>query len=217
VHNPISRSISVALSLDTRTLQWLADALPQKVWLADAHGHPSYFNKQWSAYTGLTAEELTDGTWLQVLHPEDVASHYHAWQRALMTGVDALCEVRLRDKAGVYRWHSICGLAQRSAEGKILLWVSVCTDIDEQKRTEQTLKVSEKNVRRRDDLISMASHELKTPLAFLKMACTGSLDHPFLQNETQQENNQCAGYFGYPFVNKGGKRDAHTHHDRLYN
>ncbi len=169
MHNLFSRSVSVALSLDARTLQWLTDALPQKVWLADAHGHPSYLNKQWSDYTGLTAEELTDGKWLQVLHPEDVASHYHAWQRALMTGVDALCEVRLRSKAGVYRWHSIYGLAQRNAGGKILLWVSVCTDIDEQKRTEQTLRVSEKNVRRRDDFISMASHELKTPLAVLKM------------------------------------------------
>jgi len=169
MHNLFSRSVSIALSLDARTLQWLADALPQKVWLADAHGHPYYLNKQWYDYTGLTAQELKDGTWVQVLHPEDVASHYHTWQRALMTGVDALCEVRLRSKAGVYRWHSISGLAQRSAEGKILLWVSICTDIDEQKRTEQTLKMSEKNLRRRDDFISMASHELKTPLAVLKM------------------------------------------------
>jgi PAS domain S-box-containing protein len=169
MHNPISRSVSDALSLDARTLQWFTDALPQKVWLADEHGHPYYLNKQWYDYTGLTAEELQDGTWLQVLHPEDVASHYHTWQRALMTGVDALCEVRLRSKTGVYRWHSICGLAQRSAEGRILLWVSICTDIDEQKRTEQALKVSEKKLRRRDDFISMASHELKTPLAVLKM------------------------------------------------
>ncbi len=97
MHNSISRSVSVALSLDTRTLQWLTDALPQKVWLADAHGHPYYLNKQWYDYTGLTADELKDGKWLQVLHPEDVASHYHAWQRALMTGVDALFEVRLRN------------------------------------------------------------------------------------------------------------------------
>src|SRR5712692_3814184 len=169
MHNSISRSVSVALSLDIRTLQWLTDALPQKVWIADAHGHPSYFNKQWYDYTGITVDELKDGKWVQVLHPEDVASHYHAWQRALMTGVDALCEVRLRSKEGVYRWHSIYGLAQRSAGGKILLWISICTDIDEQKRTEQALKVSEKNVRRRDDFISMASHELKTPLAVLKM------------------------------------------------
>ncbi len=169
MHNSIARSVSVALSLDPRTLQWLTDALPQKVWLADAHGHPYYLNKQWSDYTGLTAQELKDGTWLQVLHPEDVASHYHAWQRALMTGGDVLCEVRLRNKAGVYRWHAISGLAQRNAGGKILLWISVWTDIDEQKRTEQALTVSEKNVRRRDDCISMASHELKTPLAVLKM------------------------------------------------
>jgi PAS domain S-box-containing protein len=169
MHNPISRSDSVALSLDARTLQWLADALPQKVWLADAHGHPYYLNKQWYDYTGLMAQELKDGTWVQVLHPEDVASHYHAWQRALMTGGDALCDVRLRSKAGVYRWHSICGLAHRSAGGKILLWISIWTDIDEQKRTEQTLTVSEKSLRRRDDFISMASHELKTPLAVLKL------------------------------------------------
>jgi hypothetical protein len=75
-------------------------------------------NKQWSDYTGLTAEELTEGTWLQVLHPEDVASHYHTWQRALMTGVDALCEVRLRSKAGVYRWHSILWSGATQCRGK---------------------------------------------------------------------------------------------------
>src|SRR5215469_7786405 len=169
MHNPISRSVSVVQPPDTRTLQWLADALPQKVWIADEHGHPYYFNKQWYDYTGITADELKDGKWLQVLHPEDVASHYHAWQRALLTGVDALFEVRLRSTEGVYRWHSVSGLAQRSAGGKILLWISIWTDIEEQKRTEQTLRVSEENVRRRDDFISMASHELKTPLAVLKM------------------------------------------------
>jgi len=169
MHDPISRSVSGALSLDTRTLQWLADALPQKVWIADAHGHPYYFNKQWYEYTGITVNQLQDGKWLQVLHPEDVASHYHAWQCALMTGMDALFEVRLRSKEGVYRWHAISGLAQRNAGGKILLWISLWTDIDEQKHTEQTLRVSEENVRRSDDFISMASHELKTPLAVLKI------------------------------------------------
>jgi len=169
MHNPISRSVSVVQPPDTRTLQWFADALPQKVWIADEHGHPYYFNKQWSDYTGITIDELKDGTWLQVLHPEDVSSHYHAWQRTLMTGVDALFEVRLRSKEGVYHWHSIYGLAQRSAQGNILRWISVWTDIDEQKRIEQARRMSEQTVRRRDDFISMASHELKTPLVVLKM------------------------------------------------
>jgi hypothetical protein len=29
--------------------------------------------------------------------------------------------------------------------------------------------------------------------------------------------NDCTGYFGHLFVNKEGKRDARTYHDRLYN
>jgi len=56
MHNPFSRSVSVALSLDTRALQWLTDA----------HGHPYYLNRQWYDYTGLTADELKEGTWVQV-------------------------------------------------------------------------------------------------------------------------------------------------------
>src|SRR5215467_1145179 len=169
MHTPFSRRGAVPPPLDTRTLLWLTDALPQKIWLADARGYPYYFNQQWAAYTGITADELTAGTWLQVLHPEDVASHSHAWQRALLTGMDALLTLRLRSKAGEYRWHTMGGLAQRSAAGTLLRWISVWTDIDEQHRTEQALSVSEQHVRRSEDLLSMASHELKTPLAVLKL------------------------------------------------
>jgi PAS domain-containing protein len=56
-------------------------------------------------------------------------------------------EERLRRNDGVYRRHVNRGVAQRDNRGEILLWVGICTDIDEQKGTEQTLKAREEYFR----------------------------------------------------------------------
>jgi two-component system CheB/CheR fusion protein len=52
-------------------LRSLMEGVPQLVWRADRPGHWSWSSPQWTAYTGLSAEESRGPGWLEALHPED--------------------------------------------------------------------------------------------------------------------------------------------------
>lgn len=141
-------SIPAGFSLDYQTMRFLADAMPQPVWFAGTHGHPIYANKQWYDYTGLTTDILEAHPWQAGFHPDDRSELRRAWHMALTTGINLLCEARIKRWDDVYRWHCIQAAAQRDAAGKIWLWVATATDIDEQKRTEEALRESEVRFRR---------------------------------------------------------------------
>ncbi len=140
-----SLRLPTGLSLDTQTLYFFADAIPHQVWIADAHGHSIFANKHWYDYTGLTVGEAKNQEWQAIFHPEDRVEIQQAWQDTLATKGDMVCEGRIKRHDGVYRWHTIRGTAQRDAKGTVWLWVGTCTDIDDQKRAERTLKTSEEN------------------------------------------------------------------------
>ena len=147
MNGPFAARQSASLSLDKDTLLLIVDAIPQKVWAADVQGTGFHFSKQWCDYTGYTLEALKGGGWQPLLHPDDWEDHRHVMQQAFASGEDFQLEERLRRNDGVYRWHMNRGVAQRDNRGEILLWVGTCTDIDDQKDTEQTLKAREEYFR----------------------------------------------------------------------
>ena len=147
MYGPFAPRQSASLSLDEHTLLLIVDAIPQKVWAADVQGTGFHFNKQWCDYTGYTLEALKERGWQLLLHPDDWEDHRHVMQHAFASGEDLQFEERLRRNDGVYRWHVNHGVAQRDNRGAILLWVGTCTDIDDQKRTEQALKAREEYFR----------------------------------------------------------------------
>jgi PAS domain S-box-containing protein len=147
MYGPFAPRQSASLALDEHTLLLIIDAIPQKVWAADVQGTGFHFNKQWCDYTDCTSEALKEGGWQPLLHPDDWEDHRHVMQHAFASGEDLQLEERLRRNDGVYRWHVNRGVAQRDNRGEILLWVGTCTDIDDQKSTEQTLKAREEYFR----------------------------------------------------------------------
>ncbi|CAN5832781.1 hypothetical protein BH23GEM5_BH23GEM5_26480 [soil metagenome] len=114
--------------------RFLAEAMPQKVWTADANGNADYFNRHWLDYTGLSFEDLRDWGWKQIIHPDDWEENQRVWQHSIGTGADFQLEHRFRRFDGEYRWHLSRGLPRRDADGTITRWVGTNTDIDEQKQ-----------------------------------------------------------------------------------
>lgn len=138
--------------------KFLADTIPVIVWTALSNGDYDYFNKQWYNYTGKTFEESKGYGWQSVIHPDDLPATVTAWTHSIKTGEPFKIEDRKISSQGVYRWHLGHALPFKDNDGKIIGWFGVCTDIDDQKKA----------MEKKDEFISMASHELKTPVTSLK-------------------------------------------------
>jgi PAS domain S-box-containing protein len=131
-----------------REFRFLADTIPQIVWTADAAGNNTYLNKRWTNYTGLSLERSLGGdAWHAVLHPHDVALTNERWRRSMRTGESFEVEYRLKSSSGEYRWFLGKAEPLKDAAGLVLEWFGSCTDIHEQKTSQQTLRANEEQFR----------------------------------------------------------------------
>ena len=129
-----------ALRESEQDFRTLAETVPQIVWATLADGWNTFFNHQWVDYTGLTLEESYGHGWNTPFHPDDKQGAWEAWQRATEQNEPYSLECRLRRADGVYRWWLIRGAPVRNARGDIQKWFGTCTDIEEIKQNEKTLK-----------------------------------------------------------------------------
>jgi PAS domain S-box-containing protein len=125
-----------------------ADAMPQMVWATDPRGNHLYFNRRWYEYTGQTVEESLGFGFALALHPDDVERTLERWRRAWEGGADYEIEYRFRRHDGVYRWFVGRAEPVRDPEtGVVRMWAGTCTDIDELKRAQDGVRVSEERYR----------------------------------------------------------------------
>lgn len=114
--------------------QFLADFIPQLVWITDPTGFHTYFNQRWVDYTGYTlADSVGSDMWNSLLHPHDQARARQVWGHSLATGADYEIEYRFKSKSGEHRWFLGQALPRRDAAGNIVAWFGTCTDIHDQK------------------------------------------------------------------------------------
>ena len=114
-----------------------AQAMPNQVWGADAHGRLDWFNDVTFAYSGYAREALLEDGWGRMVHPGDLQAIRTRWSDAVATGSRFEAEVRLRRADGSYRWHLNRALPLRGDDGTVIGWVGTNTDIEEQKMTAQ--------------------------------------------------------------------------------
>lgn len=150
------RQIEKEIKESEERFRTLAQSLPQLVWVTDAQGKAEFYSFRWKEYTGM--EVGGKAVWREIVHPEDYDRINAAWIHSLKTGEFYKGEVRLRNKEGEYRWHTVNGNPVFKKGRQISKWVGAFTDIHEQ-------KISEK---KKDEFLSIASHEMKTPLTTAK-------------------------------------------------
>ncbi len=144
----------------------IADAMPQMVWSTLPNGFHDYYNQRWYEFTGMMPGTTDGEAWNGMFHPDDQDKAWSAWNHSLQTGEPYQIEYRLRHRSGQYRWTLGRALPVRDEQGDIIRWMGTCTDIQGMRETAEALT---RAVEARDEFLSIASHELKTPLTSLKL------------------------------------------------
>jgi len=107
--------------------------LPMIFWSNQPDGALDYLNRQWYAFTGLALGRKDPGSWVEVVHPEDLPELGRLWSRAMESGESYEIDARFRRHDGAWIWHRVRCLAMRNAEGRILGWFGCSVDIQESK------------------------------------------------------------------------------------
>jgi light-regulated signal transduction histidine kinase (bacteriophytochrome) len=119
-------------------------------------------------------------------HPDDWEPIMTVWKKSVEGGKPFKYEVRLKNKAGEYRWHSAVGEPVKDLEGNIVKWIGALSDIHDQKTLSEKLEklVTERTKeleRSNEDLqqfAHVASHDLKEPVRKV-MTFSNRLKHEF--------------------------------------
>ncbi|MDQ6904399.1 MAG: PAS domain-containing sensor histidine kinase, partial [Bacteroidota bacterium] len=136
----------------------LSESIPQFTWTSNRQGEITYFNDAVYTYSGLTPVALQEDFWKHIIHPDEIEETMFQWQNAIKHGRLFVMEHRFRRSDGEYRWQLSRALPQTDSEGNTQMWVGSSTDIQELKKQEEE----------KDFFISIASHELKTPITSIK-------------------------------------------------
>jgi PAS domain S-box-containing protein len=140
------------------------------VFLLDGEGRVKTWNAGAERMTGFGSEEIVGGPFGRLL--ADAAGAESLLAEASARGhVDR--EEEWRHRSGRPIWTVTELTAIRAGEGPPVLFGAITRDISERKRAErerdELLHRQQEAVRARDEFLSIASHELRTPVATLKL------------------------------------------------
>jgi PAS domain S-box-containing protein len=136
----------------------IAEAVPVMIWACGIDKKRNFFNKSWLAFTGRKLKEELDDRWAENIHPDDLTRYFNTYSDAFDCRKEFKIEYRLRKFNGDYRWLFDHGVPHYTAEDEFSGFVGSCIEIQEMKEADD----------RKDEFISAASHELKSPVTTMK-------------------------------------------------
>ncbi len=163
VHTDITdrRQAEEALRQSEERFRQVAESMPQVVWSTNPLGVLDYVNARWTELTGCDLAATNAGSFRRHMPAEDLAVMDAAWVKAARTGEPSSFECRFpRVADGSLRWHLVRSIPVRNANGEIVKWLGTSTDIDEQKRAAEALRLSEWRLRFTLDAAHFGSWEL---------------------------------------------------------
>jgi PAS domain S-box-containing protein len=119
-----------------RHLRLIVDSIPAPVAVTTATGEVEFVNQPTLEYFGKTLDDLKGWSTTDAVHPDDLPNVVAVWRQAVETGNRYEVEGRHRRADGVYRWFHVNGFPLRDAEGHIVRWCVLQTDIEDRRQSE---------------------------------------------------------------------------------
>jgi PAS domain S-box-containing protein len=124
----------------------LIEGVPGLVAVLGPDGRVERVNRQIREYCGQDLEELRGCGTIGTVHSEDMPHVANVFGAAIASGTPYKIEQRLRRSDGEYRWFDNRGNPFRDANGAVLGWHVLLSDIDDLKRAEAALRSNERHL-----------------------------------------------------------------------
>lgn len=139
------------------TFKRIADEAPSMLWISNEKKDFVFFNKAWLDFRGTTLEEEISESWMNAVYPHDLPRLQKTFDRSFQDRKPFKIEYRIKRHDGSYRWIIDSGRPQYNGSNRFMGYIGSCMEIHNIKELGK----------RKEDFITAASHELKTPLTSL--------------------------------------------------
>ncbi|WP_064713014.1 PAS domain-containing sensor histidine kinase [Rhizobium bangladeshense] len=132
-----------ALAERERESRFIVDGIAGMIAIFSPVGKLIGGNQQILDYFNRPLEELDNWATNGITHPDDLQLCIDSFMGSIASGEPYDYETRFLRHDGVWRWFQLRGLPLRDADGQIVRWYGLLTDIDDRKRAEEGLRRSE--------------------------------------------------------------------------
>ncbi len=148
-----------------RRLDLIANAIPAFISYMDHQQRYLFANNAYQSWFGVSPEEVIGKTARDILGPAYATAEPYIQQA--LAGQSVRYHNRILDAKGRERYFEADYIPDFSAHHEVRGFVIIGHDVTEQTRSEASLAAA---VRARDELMSICSHELRTPVTSMKLS-----------------------------------------------
>lgn len=134
----------------------------------------TYVSKRWKDLLGYSESDpdvVPTEKFSEIVHPEDFKRIGAMLETYMKSKTPYQNELRMKTKAGVYRWFSDSGTFKADSRGQITILVGSIVDIEERKRAEEEILLKNAQLAKTneelDRFVYSASHDMRAPLSSL--------------------------------------------------
>ena len=118
----------------------LDEILPIGIFRADASGHLTFVNEQWTEIANLTSEAAQGKGWFTAVHPEDRNRIFELWRKCVEEAAPFKAEFRFKHSERVIAWAYCQAVPERDPAGQVTGFIGTITDITDRIKADEALR-----------------------------------------------------------------------------